>query len=198
MSATLWNDTTGSSLRSYWWLAVLRGVVALLFGIAVFTRPGITVGTYLLLFGAFALASGVLAVISAISLAAHHKQWWAILIEGIAGILIGLTTLYWPIATLLTVLVMVAIWAIFTGIFQIVASFAKFGPAGGRWFLGIGGVLSLILGIALLSAPGIGIMTMILFLGVYLLLFGIDQIVLGLQLRHLDRWVASHIHPVGA
>lgn len=191
MSTRLWTGTAGDMLRSYWWLAIIRGIVAILFGIAVLARPAMSVGVLLMLFGAFALASGIMAVISSISLMAHHKQWWAMLVEGLVGIAIGLITFYWPAVTALSVLVLVAIWAIIIGVFQFVGSASGFGPSSSRWLLAIAGILSVILGILLLARPAAGLLTIVWFLGIYAILWGIDQIVLGFQLRHLDRWLQT-------
>jgi len=189
MSTRLWTDTARDYLSTYWWLAILRGVVAILFGIALLARPGLSLGLLLLLFGAFALASGVLAMISSISLAVHHKRWWAMFIEGIIGVVVGLITFFMPALTALSVLVLVAVWAILIGVFQFIAAVTRFGPAAHGWLMAIAGLLSVVLGILLFMYPGVGLLSIIWFLGIYALAFGVDQIILGFELRHLDEWL---------
>lgn len=196
MSTRLTSGMSGVFPGNYWWLAVLRGFVALLFGIAVLFRPGISLSVLLMLFGAYALASGILAVISSVSLGILHKRWWAMLAEGLVGILIGFITFFWPVATVMAVLVLVAIWAIVTGALQIAASVSRFGPAAGSWLFGIGGVLSVALGVLLIAYPGVGILTLTLFLGIWAIVFGVDQIVHGFEERHLDRWIEAHMRPI--
>lgn len=194
MSTRLWTDTPRDYLSTYWWLAILRGIVAVLFGIALLARPGLSLGLLLLMFGAFALASGVLAMISSVSLAIHHKQWWAMFIEGIIGVVVGLITFFMPAVTTLSVLMLVGIWAILIGVFQFIAAITRFGPAAHGWLMAIAGLLSVALGILLFVYPGVGLRLIIWFLGIYALAFGINQIVLGFHLRHLDEWTQRGTH----
>jgi len=198
MSTRLWTDSARGYLSTYWWLTILRGIVAILFGIAVLARPGLTVGLLLLLFGAFALASGVLAMISSVSLAVHHKRWWAMMVEGIIGVIVGLITFYMPVVTALFAVILIAIWAILIGVFQFIAAITRFGPAAHGWLVAIAGLLSVVLGVLLFAYPGVGLLLIIWFLGIYALVFGVDQIVLGFQLRHLDEWIQTTMHPTGA
>ena len=84
------------TLTHYWWAVLLRGIVAILFGIAAFIWPGPTIQVLVLLFGAYALVDGIFAVIVGIQQYGEHERWWAVLLEGIAGIVLGVLTLVWP------------------------------------------------------------------------------------------------------
>src|SRR5205807_8228999 len=101
------------------------------------------------LFGAFALITGILALIAAFQARRFFSSWWAILIEGLVGIAIGLLAFFWPGITALVLLALIAIWAIITGIFEIAAAFSQEASAGERWMMGIAGLLSIIFGILL-------------------------------------------------
>ena len=83
-------------LARNWWALALRGLVAVLFGITAFAWPGITLGALVLLYGAYALVDGVFAVAAAISGRPKGMPWWALLIEGLAGIAVGIMTFAWP------------------------------------------------------------------------------------------------------
>src|SRR5215467_9512450 len=109
------------ALKRGWWLLVLRGVCAVLFGILTFVWPGITLVTLVLLFGAYALIDGVLALIKAVT-DRSAEGWWALLIEGLAGILFGILTFAYPGITAQVLLYLIGAWAIVTGIFEIVAA----------------------------------------------------------------------------
>src|SRR6516165_7140349 len=104
------------TLAQNWWALALRGLAAVVFGLLTFFLPGITLVTLVLLFGAYALVDGVFNVIAAFRSASHH---WALLIEGLIGILAGIVTFAWPAMTAIALLYLIAFWAILTGIFEI-------------------------------------------------------------------------------
>src|SRR6516162_7652884 len=106
------------TLARNWWALALRGLVAVLFGLLTFFIPGITLVTLVLLFGVYALMDGVFNVIAFFRVASHH---WALLIEGLIGILAGILTFAWPAITAIALLYLIAFWAIITGIFEIIA-----------------------------------------------------------------------------
>src|SRR5260370_34822695 len=105
-------------LARNWWALALRGVAAVLFGLLTFFLPGITLVTLVLLFGAYALVDGIFNVAAFFRVASHH---WAFLIEGVIGIIAGVLTLMWPAITAIALLYLISFWAIFTGVFEIVA-----------------------------------------------------------------------------
>jgi len=176
------------SLAQYWWALAIRGVVAVLFGLMTFFLPGITLVTLVLLFGAYALADGVFNVIASFRVASHH---WALLIEGIIGILIGILTFAWPAVTAIVLLYLIAFWAIFTGIFEVVAGIRLRKTITNEWLLLLMGVLSLVFGVAILFAPAIGALAIVLWIGAYALVFGITLLALAFRLRGHRHLVAQ-------
>jgi uncharacterized membrane protein HdeD (DUF308 family) len=109
------------ALAKNWWLLLLRGICAILFGVLAFVWPGITLLTLVLLYGAFALADGVLALAEAIMGGAPAPRWWLALV-GLLGIVVGILTFAWPGITALVLLLFIAGWAIATGILSWVRS----------------------------------------------------------------------------
>src|SRR5262245_28232214 len=96
-------------LTRNWWALALRGVVAVLFGIAAFLWPGITLSVLVTLFGIYALFDGILSLIAAFRHDAERQQpWWAYLIEGLLGIAIGVLAFIWPGLTALGLLYLIA------------------------------------------------------------------------------------------
>src|SRR5688500_10530116 len=83
------------SLAENWWLFLLRGLCAILFGMLTFVWPSVTLVTLVLLYGAFTLADGIAAVVTAIRGGPLTSRWW-LAIMGAIGIAAGILTLYWP------------------------------------------------------------------------------------------------------
>ena len=109
-------------LARNWWALALRGLAAILFGIAALVVPHIALVVLIALFGAYALVDGVFAIVSAVRAAERHMRWWPLLVEGLAGIVVGVLTFVWPGLTALVLLYFIASWAIVTGVFEILAA----------------------------------------------------------------------------
>ena len=178
-------------LARYWWTFVLRGVVAILFGILAFMRPGITVEALVFLFAFWALFDGVLALIGAIGAAEAHEPWWPLVFIGLLGIAAGLATLRWPGVTALALLLVIAFWSIFRGILEIVAAVRLRNMIQGEWWLILAGLASVAFGVLLVLYPGSGILAVVWLIGIYAVIFGILQLMLGFRLKGLAGEVAA-------
>jgi len=170
------------SLSRNWWVLLLRGVVAILFGVAAFLWPGPTLYVLVLLFGAYALLDGLFALFAAMSGHFSGDNLWALLLEGIIGIGVGIVTFAWPGVTGLALLYLIAFWAITTGVFEIVAAFRLPRHIGGGWLLALSGLLSVLFGVLLVIAPGEGALAVIWLIAAYAISFGILLVALSLQL----------------
>jgi uncharacterized membrane protein HdeD (DUF308 family) len=181
------------ALARNWWSLVIRGIFAILLGVITFVWPGITVAALVLLFGAYALVDGVMAIIGAVRAARSHERWGALLIEGIAGIVAAAVTMAWPGITALTLVFVIAAWAIVTGVFELMAAVRLRKYITGEWLLALGGIASLVFGILLILAPVAGALVLALWVGAYTLVFGVLLIALGFRLRSWGR--ISHTGP---
>ena len=176
------------TLTANWWALALRGLAAVLFGLLTFFLPGITLVTLVLLFGAYALVDGVFNVVAFFRVASHQ---WALLIEGVVGIVAGALTFAWPAITALALLYVIAFWAILTGIFEIVAGIRLRKSIANEWLLLLIGVFSLVFGLLILFAPGTGALAIILWIGAYALVFGIFLLALAFRLRRHRRLITQ-------
>jgi uncharacterized membrane protein HdeD (DUF308 family) len=172
-------------LARNWWTFVLRGVVAILFGILAFMRPGITLEALVLLFAFWALFDGVFALISSIGAAEAREPWWPLVLIGLLGIAAGVLALRWPGITALALLFIIAYWSIFRGILEIVAAVRLRDLIPGEWRLIFGGLASVVFGALLIMYPGAGILAVIWLIGIYAVIFGIAFLMLGFHLKGL-------------
>jgi uncharacterized membrane protein HdeD (DUF308 family) len=176
------------TLAANWWALALRGLVAVLFGLVTFFIPGMTLAILVLLFGAYALVDGIFNVVAFFRVASHH---WAWLVEGVIGIIAGLVTFAWPAITAIVLLYVIAFWAIFTGIFEIIAGIRLRKVITNEWLLIVMGAVSLLFGLFILFAPAAGALAIVLWIGAYALVFGIFLLALAFRLRGHRRLIAQ-------
>ncbi|MGH7620137.1 MAG: HdeD family acid-resistance protein, partial [Gemmatimonadaceae bacterium] len=164
----------------------LRGVIALIFGLLTLSRPGITLGALILLFGFYALADGIFNVISAIANRHGERHWVALLLGGLFGIAAGIFTFAMPHLTAVILLYFIAFWAILSGGSEIAAAIRLRKVISNEWLLGLVGVMSIVFGFYLLHAPGIGALAVTIWIGAYATVLGIALLVFALRLRSWD------------
>jgi uncharacterized membrane protein HdeD (DUF308 family) len=171
---------------SHWWVTALRGLVAICFGVLALVRPGLALTALIYLFAAYALIDGIFSIWMGFQLRQLRDiwpYWWATLLEGIAGIIIGLIAFFWPGITAQAIIMLIAAWAIVTGIFELMTVFTGRALAVQEWTMAIAGILSIILGILLFMQPGAGMLTMAWLVGIYAIAWGIVLIARAFQFR---------------
>ncbi len=170
------------ALTRYWWLVLLRGIAAIIFGVLAFIWPGITLVTLVLFWGAFTLVDGILSLAHAVMGGNVGSRWWLALI-GVLGIIVGLLTFLMPGVTALVLLVFIAVWAIVLGIFQIVGAIRLRKEIDNEWTLALGGALSVLFGIVILIAPGAGVLGLIWAIAAYAIVFGVLMVMAAFKLK---------------
>ena len=174
-----------------WWVVLLRGIAGIIFGVLTFLWPQISLLVLVLLFGAFAFADGVLAIISALRGGRANDRWWVLLLQGLAGVVAGLIVLLWPEISALALIYVIGAWALITGGFEIAAAIRLRKVITGEWLLILSGVLSVALGVLLFLFPGPGALALTLLIGAYAFISGVLLSFLAFKLRS---WARSH-HP---
>jgi uncharacterized membrane protein HdeD (DUF308 family) len=183
--------------QSWYWIAI-RGLFAVLFGIFAFIWPGITLAVLVLVWGAYAIADGVMALIAAYSMHEEGKPMGALIVVGILGIAAGIVTFFWPGMTALVLLLFIASWAVLMGIFQIAAAIRFRKHIENEWLLGLSGAVSILFGVLMFLQPGAGWLAVIWLIGSFSIFFGILLIALGFRLKGLASRMATGGTPVGA
>jgi uncharacterized membrane protein HdeD (DUF308 family) len=161
-----------------WWAIGLRGVAAILLGIAAFVWPGLTLLVLVILFGAYLLVDGVLALV-----AGGMTRSWLFLIEGIASVIAGILTLIWPGITAVVLLVLVAAWAVLTGLLELYGAIRLRRIIRNEWLLILGGAASVLFGVLLIINPRAGLLALTWLVGAYALIFGLLLVALAIRLR---------------
>ena len=182
-----------ATLSRYWWVLAIRGVAAILFGVAAFVWPGITLAVLVLLFGAYALVDGIFAVIAGIATRKEQERWWMMVLEGLIGIVIGVVTFLYPNITALALLYFIAAWSILTGAFEVAAAIRLRKEIEGEWLLALAGIASIIFGVLLVIQPGAGALALIWLIGAYAIVFGILMLVLAFRLRGMRDAVGRQV-----
>lgn len=168
------------ALAKNWWLLLLRGIAAIIFGVLAFVWPGLTLLTLVLFYGAFALVDGVLAVIAAVNGGVPAPRWW-LAIVGISGIAAGLLTFLMPGITALILLLFIAGWAIATGVLQIIGAIKLRKEIENEWFLVLSGLVSVLFGVGMMLAPGAGALALVWVIAIYSVVEG--ALLIGLAFR---------------
>jgi uncharacterized membrane protein HdeD (DUF308 family) len=176
-----------NALSRNWWVVLLRGLAGIGFGIITFMAPAISLAALVLLWGAYAFADGVLALVSAIRRRGESDRWWLFLVEGLVGIAAGVLTLIWPGITAIALLYLIAAWALVTGVLEIAAAIRLRKVIAHEWLLALSGIASLGFGILLVLFPGPGALAVVLWIGAYTLVFGALLVALAFRLRSLGR-----------
>lgn len=166
-----------------WWVLLIRGILAIIFGVLAFLWPGMALEVLVLLFGAYALLDGVASIIIGLTgRGAQDNRLW-LLLGGVFGVLVGVLAFVWPGLTALTLIYFIAAWAILTGAFTIVAAVQLRKEIDNEWLLVISGALSILVGLYMAAFPGEGALALIWVIAAYAVIFGIMLIGLALRLR---------------
>ena len=166
----------------HWWTFVLRGVLAILFGIVAVIWPGLTVATLIVIFGAYLLVDGVFSI-GAAFVNGGNGRWVQYLLIGVIDVIIGLATLIWPGVTALGLIWFIGIWSVIVGVLQIFGSFRLRQSVGNEIWALVSGVLAVLVGLYLMVFPGSGAVALVWVIGIYAIVFGAMLMALGFQLR---------------
>ena len=175
-------DLLVALLARNWWAIGLRGVLAIAFGLIALFLPGATMLSLVIVFAIYAFVDGVFGIVSAARAAQAGQRWGLLVFEGLINIAVAVIAVLWPGITVVAFVLLVAVWAILTGALELAAAF-WLGTEDGRWWLVVGGLVSLVYGALLVIAPMIGAVVLTWWLGAYALIFGVSLVVLALKLK---------------
>lgn len=180
-----------SLIERYWWIPLLRGLAAILFGIIALAMPGITLASLILVFGVWLLLDGVFTIFHAFTGRRETPRWWMMLLEGLIAAALGIFALRSPGMAALTLLFYIAIWAIVSGVIRIVLAFALRREIRGEWWMILGGFASVLFGLIMVVRPGAGALALLTIIGIWSILAGIALVMLAFKARRFGKALAS-------
>jgi uncharacterized membrane protein HdeD (DUF308 family) len=167
-------------------------LAALAFGVLAILWPGITLLALILLFAAYAIVDGVLAIASGLRRNADRRSPdWFMILAGTAGIVAGIVAVVLPGITALVLLIVIAAWAIVTGVAELAAAYQLRDVIRGEWLLALNGVLSIAFGVLLVVFPGAGALAVVWLIAVYAIVSGVVLLALAFRLRGRSETTAS-------
>jgi uncharacterized membrane protein HdeD (DUF308 family) len=178
-------------LSKYWWVLVIRGVMAIALGVFAFARPQETIAALVLVFGVIALIDGTIAVAAAIAGHSLTPYWWVLMLQGLLGVGVGMLTLFNPAITAVALLVYIAVWAIGMGVLQVIAAVRLRHDITGEWWLALGGIAGIAFGILLIRNPAAGALAVLWLIGSYALVWGVMLMLGGFDVRRLHKHVTA-------
>jgi len=170
-----------------WWVYAVRGIAAILFGIMALVWPAPTLVVLVFLFGVYAFVDGVALIVALARgdvLARSHK--WITAIMGVVGIAVAIATLIWPGITALSLLYLVAFWAITMGVLQIAAAIEFRKEIDGELFYVLGAICSIAFGALLVAFPGAGLLSLVWLVGLWAELFGFCSLGIASRLHGIN------------
>jgi len=178
------SDTLARDLARNWKAVLIRGILAILFGIVFLFAPLASLVVSVYVFAGFAIAIGVMALIAGFRSSSRARG--QLILEGVLGVLAGIVALFWPGGTLVAIVLLIAAWAIVTGVLQIVEAIKVREEIDNEWWLVLGGAASVLFGLLIGLQPVVGIFTVGFLIGIYALIFGIAIVLLALRLKNHD------------
>jgi uncharacterized membrane protein HdeD (DUF308 family) len=176
------------SLASHWWTFLIRGIIAIIFGLLAVIFPGAAIVAFVFLFAGYALVDGVLALITA-TRTSDHRLW--LIFEGVVGIGAAAATVLNPAITAFVFAIWIGVWALITGVLEIVLAIRMRNEIKHEWWLILIGALSIILGMILLGNPGLALLTLVWYVAIYAWIAGVAFIAFALQLRSIKEKVLT-------
>jgi len=173
-----------SHMAEYWWLLLLRGIAAVVFGLLALFMPGIAGLSLVLLWGAYTFADGILSLWAGIvgKRATTGSRWWLAL-TGVLGIVAGLIAFFAPGVTATVLLIFIGVWSIAIGAMAIVGAIQLRKEIEGEWLLILSGAIAIVFGILMFTRPASAALAVVWMIATFAIIFGIDMILLAFKLK---------------
>ena len=173
-------------MARWWWAFILRGVIAIAFGVIALVLPGLGLLTLVALFGFWALLEGMTSFLDGLRSRGRNKNWWVEVLEGVVSIAAGVLALLFPPFAAEILLILIAAWAMLIGVFQLYMAIRLRDEIRGEFWLGLAGVAAIIFGISMLLFPSAGVLSLVWLIAAGAIAFGAFLVILGWRLRRVN------------
>lgn len=181
-------DVRGTvALARWWWTFVVRGLLAIAFGVLAFLAPAWGITILVGLFAAWAIVDGITSLVAGIRTRGEDRSWWTEVLEGLLGLGAGAIVLLFPETAAEVLVLIIGAWAILTGVLEIVAAVRLREQIRGEGWLGLAGLASILYGVVLFLFPGAGALSLVWLIGGFAIAFGGFLVVLGWRLRGIHQ-----------
>ncbi len=170
-------------LSRWWWTFVLRGILAIGFGILAFLAPTWGIAILVALFAAWAIIDGLGSLVAGIRTRGEDRSWWLEVLEGLVGVVAGVIAIALPEFAATALVLIIAVWAAITGVIEIVLAVRLRRVIRGELWMGLAGVASILFGVLVFLFPAAGALSLVWLIGAFAIVFGIFEIGLGWKLR---------------
>ena len=170
-----------------WWILLVRGLISILFGVAAYAWPGMTLATLINLFGAFAFVDGCFGVYNAFGGRKENENWWVLLLEGLLGIAFGIIAFQAPGITATVLILYIAFWAMATGVLRIVLAVRLRNEIDGEWWMALAGLTGIVFGLFMVARPAAGALAVLWVVATWAIVGGVFLVLLdGRQARRVE------------
>ncbi len=179
------------AVKALWWLVLIRGVLAIVFGLYALFSPAAALLALVLVYGFYAIMDGVAALVVGFRHRGTSHWGWHVA-QGVVSLLAGLIALFWPGPTVFAFVLIIAVWSIVLGVTEIVEAFTarRLGSSSWVWLL-VGGIVGVLFGIVLVANPAAGALTLLWVIGVFAIVFGVVHVVWAFRLRGAAKAVST-------
>jgi len=172
-------------MSRYWWVLLLRGVLAIVFGAAALANPGLTVVSLVFYFAVFALLDGIANVFHAFNGRDDNDHWWVLLLEGLLSIAFAVISFQAPEITAMVLLLYIGFWAMATGVLRIILAVRLRHEIDGEWWMALGGLASILFGVMMIARPAAGALAVITVIGIWSIVIGVSLVLVSLKVKAL-------------
>jgi uncharacterized membrane protein HdeD (DUF308 family) len=181
----------GPAVKALWWLVLIRGVLAVVFGLYALFQPAAALLALVFVYGFYAIMDGV----AALAVGFRHRRtshWGWHVVQGVVSLLAGVIALFWPGPTIFALVLIIGVWSIVLGATEIVEAFTarRHGSSSWVWLL-VGGIVGVIFGVTLIASPAAGALTLLWVIGLFSLVFGVVYVVWAFQLRRASKAIST-------
>jgi uncharacterized membrane protein HdeD (DUF308 family) len=178
------------ALRSSWQLIVMRGLVALLFGILALVMPSVTIVALAILFGLYAVSDGLFSLITGFTAPAGTSGRGSLVLKGLVSIAIGAIAFFSPGFTALSLVYLLGIWALLSGAIEIGEAIMLRDELANEWLFLLGGAITILFGLLIFKSPASGALFVAWLVGAYAVAYGLTQLMFAFEMKHLKTRVA--------